>query len=96
MRKICGGEVVFADIDPKTYLLDFDKVKLLLESSPKGTYKGIITVDFAGRAVDLESFKKLADEYGLWIIQDSCHSPGGFFRDSKNLYKTVETEILQI
>tara|TARA_B100001059_G_scaffold13776_1_gene11122 strand:+ start:3565 stop:4743 length:1179 start_codon:yes stop_codon:yes gene_type:complete len=83
--RYCGGEVVFADIDPKTYLLDFDKVKLLLESSPRGTYKGIITVDFAGRAVDLESYKKLADEYGLWIIQDSCHSPGGFFRDSKNL-----------
>ena len=83
--RYCGGEVVFSDIDPKTYLLDFDKVKLLLESSPKGTYKGIISVDFAGRAVDLESFKKLADEYGLWIIQDSCHSPGGFFRDSKDL-----------
>ena len=48
--RYCGGEVVFADIDPKTYLLDFDKVKLLLESSPKGTYKGIITVDFAGRS----------------------------------------------
>ena len=83
--RYCGGEVVFSDIDPKTYLLDLDKVKSLLEASPKGTYKGIITVDFAGRAVDLESFKKLADEYGLWIIQDSCHSPGGFFRDSKNL-----------
>ncbi len=82
--RYCGGEVVFADIDPKTYLLDFDKVKLLLESSPKGTYKGIITVDFAGRAIDLESYKKLADEYGLWIIQDSCHSPGGYFIDSKN------------
>ena len=83
--KFCGADVVFSDIDPKTYLLDLDKVKSLLEASPKGTYKGIITVDFAGRAVDLESFKKLADEYGLWIIQDSCHSPGGFFRDSKNL-----------
>ena len=83
--RYCGGEVIFSDIDPNTYLLDIEKVKSLLKSSPKGTYKGIITVDFAGRAVDLESFKNLADEYGLWIIQDSCHSPGGFFRDSKNL-----------
>ena len=56
----------FADIDPKTYLLDFDKVKLLLESSPRGTFKGIIPVDFAGRPVDLESYKKLADE--SWIF----------------------------
>lgn len=79
----CGGEVVFADIDPETYLLDIDKVRELLEASPKGTYAGIIPVDFAGRAVDLEAFRELADEYDLWIIEDACHAPGGFFIDSK-------------
>ena len=82
--RYCGGEVVFSDIDPSTYLLDIDKVRTLLEASPKGTYKGIIPVDFAGRAIDLEAFRKLADQYGLWIIEDSCHSPGGNFTDSKN------------
>lgn len=81
--RYCGGEVVFADIDPKTYLIDYHAVEKLLSSSPRGTYRGIIPVDFAGRAVDLEKFKALADEYGLWIIEDSCHSPGGFFKDSK-------------
>lgn len=80
--RYCGGEVVFSDIDPETYLLDINKVRTLLESAPKGTYKGIIPVDFAGRAVDLEAFRKLADEYGLWIIEDACHSPGGFFKDA--------------
>ncbi len=40
-------------------------------------------MDFAGRAVDLEAFRKLADEYGLWIIEDACHAPGGYFIDSK-------------
>jgi UDP-4-amino-4,6-dideoxy-N-acetyl-beta-L-altrosamine transaminase len=82
--RYCGGEVVFSDIDPESYLLDINKVKLLLENSPFGTYQGIIPVDFAGRAVDLEAFRKLADEYNLWIIEDSCHSPGGFFTDSNN------------
>lgn len=82
--RYCGGEIVFSDIDPKTYLLDIDKVRKLLEASPKGTYKGIIPVDFGGRAVNLEEFKILADEYDLWIIEDACHAPGGFFRDSKN------------
>ena len=81
--RYCGGEVVFADIDPDTYLLDIEAVKKLLETSPKGTYKGIIPVDFAGRAVDLEQFRELADEYGLWIIEDACHAPGGYFVDSK-------------
>ena len=81
--RYCGGEVVFADIDPATYLLDIDKVRALLESSPMGTYKGIIPVDFAGRAVDLEAYKQLADEYDLWILEDACHAPGGFFLDSQ-------------
>lgn len=80
--RYCGGEVVFGDIDPETYLLDINSVKSLLESAPKGTYKGIIPVDFAGRAVNLEKFKELANEYGLWIVEDACHAPGGFFLDS--------------
>jgi UDP-4-amino-4,6-dideoxy-N-acetyl-beta-L-altrosamine transaminase len=79
--RYCGGEVVFSDIDPETYLLDIEKVETLLKAAPMGTYKGIVPVDFAGRAVDLEAFRKLADEYGLWILEDSCHSPGGFFKD---------------
>ncbi len=82
--KYCGGEIDFADIDPDTYLLDINKVKDLLEASPKGTYQGIIPVDFAGRAVDLEAFKELANQYGLWIIEDACHAPGGSFNNSNN------------
>jgi UDP-4-amino-4,6-dideoxy-N-acetyl-beta-L-altrosamine transaminase len=80
--RYCGGEVIFADIDPDTYLLDINQVRRLLESAPRDTYKGIIPVDFAGRPVDLEAFRKLANEYGLWIIEDACHAPGGYFTDS--------------
>lgn len=83
--RYAGGDVVFADIDPETYLLDINEVEKLLKAAPKGTYKGIIPVDFAGRAVDLEAFRKLADEYGCWIIEDACHAPGGFFDDSKGM-----------
>ena len=79
--KYSNGEVVFSDIDPKSYLLDINKVKTLLENSPKGTYKGIIPVDFAGRAINIEDLRALADEYGLWIIEDACHAPGGYFID---------------
>src|SRR5690554_6675773 len=82
--RYCGGEVVFADIAPETYLLDIDSVRSLLEASPKGTYKGIIPVDFAGRSVNLEEFRKLADEFNLWIIEDACHAPGGYFVDSNS------------
>jgi UDP-4-amino-4,6-dideoxy-N-acetyl-beta-L-altrosamine transaminase len=83
--RYCGGEVVFADINPETYLLDIENVRALLAAAPKGTYKGIIPVDFAGRAVDLEAFKTLADEFGCWMIEDACHAPGGFFTNSEGV-----------
>lgn len=76
------GEVWFADIDKNTYLLSLESVRELIESKPKGFFKGIIPVDFAGLPVDLEEFKKLADEHDLWIIEDACHAPGGYFTDS--------------
>ncbi|CAM3759501.1 UDP-4-amino-4, 6-dideoxy-N-acetyl-beta-L-altrosamine transaminase [Pontibacter korlensis] len=81
--RYCGGEVEFSDIDPATALLDAEKVRQLVESKPKGYYSGIIPVDFAGNPVNLEEFRKLADEHGLWIIEDAAHSPGGYFIDSK-------------
>ncbi|ALW85913.1 UDP-4-amino-4,6-dideoxy-N-acetyl-beta-L-altrosamine transaminase [Hymenobacter sedentarius] len=81
--RYCGGEVHFADIDPATGLIDLLRVRALLEAHPKGYFTGLIPVDFAGLAVDLEAARQLADEFGLWIIEDSCHAPGGFFIDSK-------------
>ena len=83
--RYCGGNVVFADIDRDTYLLDVRKVEDLLKSAPKGTYKGIVPVDFAGYPVNLEVFRRLADEYGLWILEDACHAPGGWFTDSHGI-----------
>ena len=79
--RYCGGEVVFCDIDKETYLMDVVKLRQLLVENPKGTFKGIIPVDFAGYPQNLEELKEIADEYGLWILEDACHAPGGYFVD---------------
>jgi len=81
--RYAGAEVWFADIDPNTYLLDINSVKELIESKPKGFFKGIIPVDFAGLPINLEELKILTDIHDLWIIEDACHAPGGYFTDSK-------------
>lgn len=83
--RYCGGNVFFADINPETFLLDINKVEALIESKPKGFFQGIIPVDFAGQAVDLEAFRELANKHKLWIIEDACHAPGGYFKDSKGI-----------
>lgn len=81
----CGGKIVFADILEESAILDINKVRDLLTNSPKGTYHGIIPVDFAGSPIDMESFRQLADEFDCWLLEDSCHAPGGYFIDSKNV-----------
>lgn len=81
--RYCGGNVHFADIDKDSFLIDLNKVEELINSKPEGFFKGIIPVDFAGNAVNLEEFHKLAKKYNLWIIEDACHAPGGYFLDSK-------------
>ena len=64
-----GAEIIFCDIDAKTYCLDLDKLEQILKSSPKGTYKAVVPVDFAGYPVDEERLRHLADEYGFAIAR---------------------------
>jgi len=81
--RYCGAEIRFCDIDPETFLIDLNKLEQLLSSSPEGTYKGVVPVDFAGYPVHAEQLRKIADNYGLWIVEDACHAPGAWFIDSK-------------
>lgn len=78
----CNGSVAFADIDPKTFLIDSNKVEDICKKDT--SVKGIIPVDFAGYPVQMEDLKFIAEKYNLWIIEDACHAPGAYFIDSTN------------
>ena len=80
--RYAGGEVWFADICPDSFLISLEKTRELIESKPKGFFKGIIPVDFAGLPVNLEEFRVLANKHDLWIVEDASHAPGGYFTDS--------------
>jgi len=83
--EFCGGEITFCDIDPETLCIDIKALKKILEGSPKGTYQGLIPVDFAGYPVQMDEIRSLANDYDLWILEDSCHAPGGYFVDNEDL-----------
>jgi len=83
--RYCGGEVIFSDIDKSTAVIDIKALRKLLEASPKGIYQGVVPVDLAGYPINLEELRKLADEFGLWILEDACHAPGGYFTDSRGV-----------
>lgn len=84
-----GADIVFCDIDPKTYLMDLGKLEEILKKSPKGTYKAVVPVDFAGYPINEEKLRHLAEEYGFAIVVDACHAPGASFTDSRGRKQMV-------
>ncbi len=67
-----GIRPVFVDIDPKTYLLDFDRVREALTSKTKA----IVAVHLYGQAAPLDRLKSLADTHGLLLIEDCAQAHG--------------------
>lgn len=67
-----GAVPVFADIDEATGNLDAKAVEKAL--TPRT--RAVVPVDFTGRPVDLEAFRKLAKAKGLVLIEDACHALG--------------------
>lgn len=86
--RYCGAEVYFADIDPETYVISIVEIEKLINNHPKGYFKAIVPVDFTGYPVNLEELKELAIKHGLFILEDACHAPGGYFLD-KNKNKQL-------
>jgi UDP-4-amino-4,6-dideoxy-N-acetyl-beta-L-altrosamine transaminase len=83
--RYCQGEVKFIDIDRETYLIDLVLFEEALIADIERKIKGIVAVNFSGRVIDFEALKTICDKYGLWIVEDACHSPGGYFIDSKKM-----------
>ncbi|MEM6767385.1 MAG: UDP-4-amino-4,6-dideoxy-N-acetyl-beta-L-altrosamine transaminase [Bacteroidota bacterium] len=77
-----GAQVDFVDIDPDTGLMDLALLEKKLTQSPRGTYQGIVPVDYAGHPIRMDKVAQLAKAYDLKVLEDSCHAPGGFFQDS--------------
>ncbi|RED65061.1 UDP-4-amino-4,6-dideoxy-N-acetyl-beta-L-altrosamine transaminase [Cohnella lupini] len=71
-----GGTPVFADIDERTYNIDPDAVERLITKRTKA----IIPVDFTGQPADLSAIRRLADKYGLIVIEDAAHALGATYR----------------
>ena len=78
-----GADIVFCDIDPRTFLMDLNKLEDILKASPKGTYKAVVPVDLAGYPIDEERLHALSLKYNFKVVLDACHAPGGSWMDSK-------------
>ena len=64
-----GATPVLADVDPATGLLDPDLVAAKI--TPRT--KAILPVHMYGTMADMVKLRALADEHGLYIVEDSAH-----------------------
>lgn len=72
----CGGRPVFADVDPKTLLIDPDSVARCIGTKTRA----IIAVDYAGQPCDYQALHGLAKAHGLVLVDDACHSLGASYQ----------------
>ncbi len=71
-----GATPVFADVAPKTLLLDPERAAEKI--SPRT--KAIIAVDYAGQPCDYDALRKLAEAHRIALVADACHSLGARYK----------------
>jgi len=83
--RYCGASVDFVDIDAKTRNIDATalEAKLIAAKKKNQLPKVVIPVHFAGHSCDMAAIKKLAEQYGFYIIEDASHAIGGKYKDDK-------------
>ena len=79
----CGAKVDFVDIDPLTYNICCDqlRVKLCLAKLNGTLPTAVIPVHLTGQSCDMESIRQLSKEYGFSVIEDASHAVGGRYKD---------------
>jgi UDP-4-amino-4,6-dideoxy-N-acetyl-beta-L-altrosamine transaminase len=70
---------VFADIDPKTYNIDPEQVRNKITKKTRA----IIYVDYAGQPCDITALGEIAEDKGLFMIEDAAHALGAKYENKK-------------
>ena len=63
---------VFVDISPENYCLDPEKIRSAITENTKA----ILVVHLLGFSADMDSIMNIAEEHGLYVIEDCAQSPG--------------------
>jgi UDP-4-amino-4,6-dideoxy-N-acetyl-beta-L-altrosamine transaminase len=75
---MCGANIDFVDINPKTANLCAQELEKKLSHANKigKLPKVVIPVHFAGQPTDQERIWQLAKEFGFYVVEDASHSLG--------------------
>jgi perosamine synthetase len=67
-----GATPVFADVEPDTLLID--PADVAAKITPRT--RAVIAVDYAGQPCDYDALRVIAQQHGLGLVADACHSLG--------------------
>jgi dTDP-4-amino-4,6-dideoxygalactose transaminase len=79
---LCGAKPVFADIDPETYNIDPEKIRKIIKRS-KGKIRAILPVHLYGHPTDMDPIVEVAEEHGMYVIEDACQAHGAMYKAKK-------------
>ena len=74
-----GAKVVFADLDPETYLVSADTIAEKITEKTKAIY----VVHMYGMPADMGPIMELARQHGLKVVEDCAHSAGAEYQGRK-------------
>lgn len=77
-----GATPVFVDIDPLTYNMDVNNIKSYVGAN-RSKVVGIMPVHLYGHSCDMDNIMTLADENGLFVIEDVAQAFGGQWKGLK-------------
>ena len=75
-----GADVVFADVDPQTGIMNADHLEEALRRCKNLKPKAVFPVHLKGDCADLTAIRKVSDKHNLKIITDACHALGGVYK----------------
>lgn len=77
--RLCGADVDFVDIDPRSYCMCADALADKLHAANRAGRlpKVLIPVHFAGQSAEMDRIGALARAYGVRVIEDASHCIGG-------------------
>ncbi len=90
-----GADIVFVDIDEKTYNLSPEKLQNYLENECElkdgTTYnknngkrvKAVVPVHLYGQVADMDAIMDIAEKYGLIVVEDACQAHGATYFSKK-------------
>lgn len=83
-----GAEPVFADMDPVTFNIDPEDIRLIINERKKKNLsmpKAIIPVHLFGQSAEMDEIMSIADEHHMSVVEDAAQAIGAEYKNGSKV-----------